>query len=222
MKISLKHAINSQLDSVTLDSQQLDKLIQLQKQAGEPEQQVSNRQLVSYIKWSMVASIGAAIVVTGVTFYTHQTVKNQQSVEEYSHAKFFNHDMVQKIADEVAGNHLKKEPMQVASRQISQVQGYFSKLGFLPIDSQQVASNSEFGLSGGRYCSIQGSKAAQLRYMNEDGNYITLFETPYSEELFKQLPHLENGDKPIVTYAKGLRVTIWIENDLLMVKTEEP
>ncbi|MCK5726235.1 MAG: hypothetical protein KAH22_05380 [Thiotrichaceae bacterium] len=200
MKKPLKQVIQEQMGSISLDEQQLTKLLQMQH--VQPVIGASKKQ---FKFWSMVTSVMILTIVLSSIFVIYQMNSST---------------MIQKIANEVAANHLKMKPMEVQATDIVDVQRYFTQLDFLPQESQQTTSIAPQHLIGGRYCSIQGETAAQLRYKDKKGGYVTLFETHYSPELFKQLPDIDHGEKPIVTYARGIKVTLWVEHGLLMVSTE--
>lgn len=130
-------------------------------------------------------------------------------------------EMAQRIAEEVASNHLHAKPLEIQSGSMGAVRGYFDQLGFAPVETQKVGP--ELSLLGGRYCSLQGVAAAQLRLRNTaTGAMETLYETEYRRDVFGSLPQIEKGEKPIVTYARGIQVTIWVEKDIVFALTREP
>jgi hypothetical protein len=92
----------------------------------------------------------------------------------------------------------------------------------MPVSSTLV---NELGLelTGGRYCSIQGVAAAQLRVRQPGSDAVqTLYQTEYRKDVFENIPVLEQGDMPVELYAKGVRVRIWAEKGLLFALTETP
>ncbi|GMR05915.1 MAG: hypothetical protein BMS9Abin25_0492 [Gammaproteobacteria bacterium] len=129
-------------------------------------------------------------------------------------------DMPRLIAEEVVKNHLKLKPLEVKAETINAIRGYFSKLEFMPVESNMV-SGKGMQLIGGRYCSLQGITAAQLR-MKQGRNLQTLYQTQYLPEVFGQLPQLEKGEAPLIVYAKGIKVKIWVEKGLLFALTQAP
>ena len=218
MKKPLKQAVQEQINSISLDEQQLEKLMQMQAAAAvSPEDIISDRGSRNTSRYWFMAALAMVLVLT----LSLVLVSNRMLPLEPEHTEI-SYSMIQKIANEVAGNHLKMKPMEVTATRIDEVQRYFTQLDFLPQQSQQLASLTQNNLAGGRYCSIQGSTAAQLRYRDKDGGYVTLFETHYTPELFKQLPDVGKEESPIVTYARGIKVTMWVEHGLLMVSTEKP
>lgn len=191
--MKFKHAMQENIVSNKLDSGQMDALLQMQQKYQEKSKPM--------ITW--IASASALVLIALVTI--------QMS---------FNHpDIIGLIADEVAKNHLKLKPLEVHSREISDVQNYFDKLDFLLVSSLSFKQKSKASLLGGRYCSIQGSSAAQLRYQKLNGESVTLYQTNYSE-IFSDIPNIEKGQIPIKTYARGVEITMWLEKGLLMVTAD--
>ncbi len=121
-----------------------------------------------------------------------------------------------KIADEVARNHVKMKPLEVQTEQLSQLRNYFTQLDFTPVNSSFLTKSSDSKMLGGRYCSIQGLTAAQIRFSQKDKQPITLYEVQYDPSLYGKQPILELGDKPTELIVRGVAVSIWVEKGLLM------
>ncbi len=131
-------------------------------------------------------------------------------------------DIRQRVAMEVVNNHLKLKPLEVKTSSIDGIRDYFQKLDFLPVNSVLVKA-SKLELIGGRYCSLQGITAAQLRVKKPGSNTVqTLYQTEYRKDVFENMPLLEEGDKPVGIYVKGIKVKIWVEKGLLFALTELP
>ncbi len=213
MKKSLKQSIQTKLESISLNEEQLDKLTKMQHDMDETVAVVNAVEAspppASRQPFFIATSALLVLLLSAITLFNYFPNKTNSS-------------LIQQIANEVATNHLKMKPMEVQSGKISDLQDYFTKLDFLPQQSQWIANNQQIQLAGGRYCSIQSATAAQLRYKNKAGDYVTIFETPYNPETFKQIPDINKGESPITTYAKGIKVTLWVERGLLMVSTEKP
>ncbi len=203
MKKAFKDIAQEQLESVSLNQKQLDTLMNMQyKQANiAPFKRVEKKE------WYQMAGLALVLLLAVVMILQYSKSSSRSS-------------LIQNIADEVAESHRKMKPMEVEATQIDELRKHFTRLDFNPSNSQRFDSNQQIALAGGRYCSIQGSTAAQLRYLNKQGGYVTLFETAQDTKLFKQLPNIDKGELPIVTYARGIKVTIWLEKGLLMVSTE--
>jgi hypothetical protein len=129
--------------------------------------------------------------------------------------------MTERIAMEVARNHVKLKPLDVETDNMDGIRRYFTDLEFIPVKSQLLAS-SNLELLGGRYCSIQSVPAAQLRISALDNKHSlqTLYQTEYRKNVFGPLPVLENGDVPVAVNVKGITVRIWVEKGLLFALTE--
>ncbi|TAA45094.1 MULTISPECIES: hypothetical protein [Corallincola] len=123
-------------------------------------------------------------------------------------------NLAQLIADEVVANHRKLKPLEVQGQELKLVRGYFRQLSFQPIDSAQL---QQWQLTGGRYCSIQGVDAAQLRYTDSEGGLSTLYQialpTGWGKELFA-----ERAAPAVMLYSAGYRVRIWQEKGLLLAQ----
>jgi hypothetical protein len=74
---------------------------------------------------------------------------------------------------------------------------------------------------GGRYCSIQGVTAAQLRLRDQAGWIRTLYQVPYEVSRFGVLPDIGAGEQPKLTQVRGLTVELWVEKGLLFALTRE-
>ena len=93
------------------------------------------------------------------------------------------HQLNQRVLAEIAMNHNKRLSVEVSSNQYADVQQGLDRLEFaiLPLDLT-VIENHE--LLGGRYCSIQGHLAAQLKLKHKKtGNVKTLYVTRLTESL---------------------------------------
>jgi len=127
-------------------------------------------------------------------------------------------DQRYEVALEVVNNHLKLKPLDVETQSMDDIQQFFTLLDFSPIQSQvlqddrSVPANS---MLGGRYCSVKGVAAAQLRYQQQ--NVKTLYQVPYLKALHGDIPVPANGDSPATLSVKGLDVSLWREKGLLIV-----
>ncbi len=200
MNKPLKQSVRNHLESYSLNEDQLQKLESLAEQAV-PER---NRQF-SIFPFAMAGAVAAFLL----TFLLTPLILDQSDIRE-------------RIAMEVATNHIKLKPLEIETSSIDDIRGYFKKLDFMPVNSRLV---DQFGLEliGGRYCSLQGITAAQLRVKKPGSNTVqTLYQTEYRKNVFKDMPALEDGDTPVEIYVKGLKVKIWVEKGLLFALTDVP
>lgn len=192
----LRSVISQKIQDVSLNQDQLDRLNNLQ---AEKPKHISNKILYFF---------AAIITVTFTTIVIQQSVQQTISIE-------------QAIGNEVAKNHIKLKPLEVTSTQLNIVRSYFKELDFLPIASKNINFDTQ-KLLGGRYCSIQGITAAQLRLKNDKtGNIQSFYQTSYDPALFKGIPNISAGEQPITVHSKGISVEIWVEKGLLFAVTKD-
>ncbi len=194
MKKNIKHSTQDFLNSFELNEEQLASFAQLEKDCLQEPTKRANK------SWLSIAAsfLLGAVLLAGV----YKLENGQQSG-------------IMAIAAEVSYNHLNLKPLEVARHQLNQVTGYFKKLDFNPMVSARVTGLSSH-LIGGRYCSIQGNIAAQLRMKNETGQLSTLFESRFNPQDFNDLPVLENGQAPVQVFVDGQQVDLWVEKGLVM------
>jgi len=200
-KKPLRQQLQQHIDQVQLNDSQYAALESLMDQG------VDDRR-VGRSLWGSLAVVGMFLVAAVTLFMVSQFSNN--SIE----------NMPQLIAEEVVSNHLHLKPLEVKTASINTVRGYFTKLNFMPVESSLQALNN-LQLIGGRYCSLQGITAAQLR-MKQGQNLQTLYQTEYLPEVFGKLPRLEKGEMPVIAFAKGIQVKVWVEKGLLFALTDAP
>lgn len=202
LKQPLKQQVQNQIDQVQLDNSQFAALEKLMANSNQKGTKESRR------PWVPLAAAGMFLFALVTAFMALQLTKDPLLT------------MPQQIAEEVVNNHLNLKPLEVKTGSINEVRGYFTKLDFMPVESSLQALNN-LQLIGGRYCSLQGITAAQLR-MKQGENLQTLYETEYLPDVFGDIPSLENDEAPLVVYAKGIKVKVWVEKGLLFALTDSP
>lgn len=162
-------------------------------------------------------ALAASVFVLVAAFQLYSYTQIQQLINGGSNSVVMT-SMSWKIADEVARNHVKMKPLEVQTEQLSQLRTYFTQLDFTPVNSSFLTNSgdSDSKMLGGRYCSIQGLTAAQIRFSQKDKQPITLYEVQYDPSLYGKQPILEQGDKPTELIVRGVAVSIWVEKGLLM------
>ena len=199
-KGNLKRIMHEHIESKTLSDEKLESLLQLQKGDVKKETQYSNVPS----RWLAVAAV--VFFAVGNLFYFALTPELA---------------LEQRIGDEVAKNHINLKPLEIQTSSISSLRAFLSELDFLPAESVLLKGSSK-RLIGGRYCSIQGVTAAQLRLKDsKTGQVQSLYQTIYDKKVFYDLPELKENQKPITIYSKGLAVDIWVEKGLLFALTRE-
>jgi len=204
MKRSLKQSIVDKFDSVKLDSEQL---ATLEDQLATHQ---SNR-LESHSRrnWLTLASIAAVLVLAVIIPFGNDAYRDRQT-----------DTLVSAIALEVANNHLKLKPLEVESSDLTKVLNYFDKLDFDLVETGSITGNPGDRLLGGRYCTIQGIDAAQLRVKSRDGKLSTWYEGILPAEKLELIPNINRGEVPAVRAVKGLQVRVWQEQGVVFVEAK--
>ncbi|NIP31220.1 MAG: hypothetical protein GTO02_16085 [Candidatus Dadabacteria bacterium] len=112
-----------------------------------------------------------------------------------------------RVAKEIAMNHNKQLNVEFASDNLNLLQSKLNKLDFSLMRSQDFIARN-YKLMGGRYCSIQGNLAAQLKIQNIKTNKI---ETLYVSGLNGELKNI----KPSKMNYDGANIKVWTEDGLL-------
>jgi len=122
----------------------------------------------------------------------------------------------QRIMAEIAYNHKQDMPVEIASNSLDDIRQYLDKLGF-PIISPTALTMSNWQFLGGRYCSIDGKLAAQLKIKNlADSNVYTLYQASMEADIGQ----LNNAR--LAEMIDGVGVSIWRENGLLLGLASSP
>ena len=199
-KDNLKNVLRQHLEKKSLSEKQLDSLLQLQtKKTGQDTTETKK-------SYHWVAFAAVFFIAISNVFYFGLTSRLA---------------MDKRIGSEVAKNHIKLKPLEIQTSSIQVIRNYFTELDFSPVESALLGASTK-RLIGGRYCSIQGITAAQLRLKDDKtGQVQSLYQTVYDKKIFSDLPELEDNQKPVTVYSKGLAVDIWVEKGLLFALTRE-
>ena len=189
MNTGFKHRIVEHLQQRELDDAQWQQLRSLQQRANGSR----SRRRPALV--ALAASLLLALLVGLTLDWTDQ-------------------DLSRQIADEVAMNHLKQRPLEVVGSTLDDLRPYFDELEFQLLEPSNWQASS-FGLAGGRYCSVRGVTAAQLRLHDDDGGSDTLYQVTYDRSRFGEIPNVGKGESPLAVRVRGLRVDLWVEKGLL-------
>jgi hypothetical protein len=124
-------------------------------------------------------------------------------------------DRVMAVVNEVIKEHLEQDPLEIKRPNFPDLKKYFVDLDFSPFPTDRIPGINAV-LEGGRYCSIQSVKAAQLRYQSEKKS-ITLYQVPYTPKLHGKIPDINRQGKMLVRHHRGFEVQLWVEKGILMV-----
>ncbi len=111
------------------------------------------------------------------------------------------------VAKEIAVNHNKHLAIEFPTSDYHELNRLMDKLDFSSVISKRLPPG-QYRLLGGRYCSIQGQLALQLKLQDRAGNRYTLYQAP----LNKLLTGIQQGEQVI----DGVRITLWREAGLLL------
>lgn len=111
-----------------------------------------------------------------------------------------------RVAQEIALNHNKQLANEFEVTTFNKLAALMTKLDFVPLIAKRVEILG-YPMTGGRYCSIQGQLAAQVRLVGEQGKGVTLYQTQLNDELAT----LQESEYVV----DGVNVQLWFENGRL-------
>ena len=192
----LSEGLKQHFESVTLSTARLEQLNKLNTKGNEHGQTLkqwaaSVRRLLRnrYVK-PVIPVVGVMLLVAALLPFVEKA------------------QLPGKVSDEIAYNHSKGMALEVRSSTLSDVAAYLSQLDFSLITSNLLNPN-QWELLGGRYCSIQGKIAAQLRVRSrEDGRVFTMYQALMPDNMRLESPHN--------AVVNGVEITLWQEGELLI------
>jgi hypothetical protein len=88
-----------------------------------------------------------------------------------------------KVMHEIVDNHLKGEASTITTSHLDQIQLHLADLDFKLVSSQMLPAKN-WEIVGAKYCSIQGSIAAQIKIKNKTtGKLFTLYQVKRPDAL---------------------------------------
>lgn len=110
------------------------------------------------------------------------------------------------ISSEIAMNHNKRLNVEVTTMDVQRLRNKLNKLDF-SLALPSVISFGEYAMVGGRYCSVHGQIAAQIKFKKSNSDeLVTLYVTRPIASISQQLPNEQLVD--------GVVVKTWEENGL--------
>ncbi len=196
MMQQLKTACKNHYQQQSLSTEQLARLMALQKRNEQPEtvdeRDSSNPFTATKMRRLLALAASLCIIIFSGWIY-----------------KGYNVDMREQIAKEIAYNHSKQMALEITSGDLNTVAAYLSELDFALVDSSRVRQMA-LQLLGGRYCSIQGKLAAQLKI---EGKNSKTTHTYYQAII---PDNLNLNGATYSTWIKGTYIELWVEGDLLL------
>ncbi len=188
---SIKNACQDHYQEQPLSDAQIDKLKALQQSQNPRNHSTS---LFSTSKSSGYFALAASLFFIAIASWLINGNQNQ---------------LAEQVAAEIAYNHSKRMALEISSNELGLVKEHLSKLDFNLIESDK-AEQGHWDLLGGRYCSIQGKLAAQLRVKQNNSNgYHTFYQAIIPDDL-------DLNNKTYSTWVEGTRVELWIEDGVLL------
>jgi len=195
---SLSHHIKDYYQAQTLGSEKLESLLAQASEYRSTQSEIEiNSQLVTIKrKWFLQRNyaIAASVLFCLIAMYQFIYV-NALSPEQIG----------RRVAQEIALNHNKQLAVEFVGNNLAYLRDEMKKLDFNLVASEKIAQ-ANFTIAGGRYCSIQGQLAAQIKLIDQQGRRYTLYQTHLSDTL-KSLPATEY-------IANGLPIQQWREQDV--------
>lgn len=202
MQQPLKKLIRDRFETIELSAAQLDELSAIVAGTSPMPEERPARSRLPALAAAMIVLVLAGIVGT-------------QKYHSYQ-----GRVLLQAIAGEVADNHLKLKPLEVQGSDLPSVLGYFEDLDFQLLASPRIAARSGDRLLGGRYCSIQGIDAAQLRVAAADGTLSSWYEATLPEPKLRRIPDMDSGERPATFIVRGVDIRIWQEKGIVFAEAK--
>jgi anti-sigma factor RsiW len=120
----------------------------------------------------------------------------------------------QRLADEIAANHLRVAPLDVASGDLAMLREVFASLGFSLLDAAEV-EDVPGNLVGGRFCSVASVPAAMLRYRTDAG-VITVYQARHDARRHYGTADMDAGEPGNVRYSGGVKVCLCRSQGVLL------
>ena len=153
-------------------------------------QQVSNSQSKVRLQWALSGGLGFVVAAVLLSFVF---TMNKEPLSL-------------RIAKEVSYNHNKQIPSEIVNGNYTLVSQSLDRLDFAIKESSRLGK--QYALIGGRYCSIQGVIAAQLKLKTENSPIdLTLFQ-------FKVPETFQLSNEIRTEYVNGVEVEIWQEGKI--------
>lgn len=165
--VDIDRSVKTYYEQAELSDEQLQKLAAMQDsvELSQQEEGVSTIRKQRFANGWLRTMAAASIVLAFALMF----VINSDSVTE-------------RVAQEVAMNHNKALTVEYPTNSYEVLSQQMDKLDFT-LRAPSEALQQGLALVGGRYCSIQGQLAAQIKLSDSDGRIYTLYQTHSGEEL---------------------------------------
>lgn len=123
-------------------------------------------------------------------------------------------DNAQRMAEEIAYNHLASAPLDFVSTSLDSLREAFGTLGFRLLDAQAL-EGVPGTLMGGRFCSVASVPAALLRYRSEAG-VTTVYQARHDRRLHRGTADMDAGEPGVLRRARGVEVCLCRSQGVLL------
>jgi len=196
--VDIDRSVKTYYEQNQLSEEQLQKLAAMQDKATTAQQKVSTaQQHVPPKQWLRRSALAVASIMVAVLLFI---VSGQNDV-----------GIAERVAQEVAMNHNKALAVEYQTDSYDVLSQRMNKLDF-KLRAPTAAFNEGLALIGGRYCSIQGELAAQIKMVDETGRVYTLYQTRSNEML-----QVINADR---IQSAQVNIRLWHEQGLLFALAE--
>lgn len=194
---SIDRYIKTHYQQQTLSADKLQQLINIAEVPNRDADGSGTKQINLKQRWRLQRNISIAASLLLAAIISLQWLAAPQTQQQ----------LITNIAQEIAINHQKQFNSDFAETSYADLSALMSKLDFKLVDPARLKAKG-FQILGGRYCSLHGHIAAQVRLKNSAGAIFTLYQTN-SHETFKNLTeHIQR--------ANGIKIEMWQEDGVFL------
>jgi hypothetical protein len=131
-----------------------------------------------------------------------------------------------RLADEIAHNHSayaegRGMRLDAEADSIAALRPAFASLGFSLMEAPDDPALAGASLRGGRFCTVGGVSAVQLRYRSADParGEVTVCQARFDPQRHRGVPDMALAAAPAELHARGLRVSLCHAQGVLMAVT---
>jgi len=196
--VDIDRSVKAYYEHAQLSEEQLQKLTDMQDEMPTVQKEVpSDQQQIPSNQWLRRSALAVATIMAAVMLFI---VSGQNDV-----------GIVERVAEEVAMNHNKALAVEYKTDSYEVLSRSMDKLDFT-LRAPTAGFNEGLALIGGRYCSIQGELAAQIKMVDETGRVYTLYQTRSNEVL-------QTIEKDRLSLEQ-VNIQLWEEKGLLFALAE--
>lgn len=196
--VDIDRSVKAYYEQNQLSEEQLQKLAAMQDKVPTAQQEAPTvQEQIPPKQWLRSSALAAASIMLVVMLFI---VNGQNDV-----------GIAERVAQEVAMNHNKALAVEYQTDSYEVLSQSMGKLDF-KLRAPTAGFNEGLALIGGRYCSIQGELAAQIKMVDETGRVYTLYQTR-SNKMLKVI----SADQ---VQSDQVNIRLWQEQGLLFALAE--